>query len=1207
MSTESPTSHVCSGCGRELPVGVPSSRCPACLLRLSVLTDGTDDGTSRRASQPWTVLGDCELYEEIGRGGMGVVYHGRQRRLARDVAVKVLLGAPFATPEERLRFGREAEAAARLRHPGIVVIHDIGEDRGTPWFSMERLSGPGLDGMVRTQPLEARPAAVLVEKIARAVAHAHDQGVLHRDLKPSNVLLGYDGEPRVTDFGIALLTGVATAGGGTGAPSTLTRTGQALGSPGYAAPELVLGGKADERTDVYGLGAVLYHLLTGRPPFQGPSIDAIVLQLRESDPLSPRRLNPAVPRDLETICLKCLRREPNDRYPEAEAVSAELQRWLEGRPILARPTGLVAKAFRWMRRHPANAALLLLLAAGTVAAFALVDGARRREAGAREVAQAARHDSEARSRDLETANRRIGEVLDATELERAEEWISSQQRDLGIAAMAKVARRTPGHPSAGPRLASALFHGGAALPLLPCYFESRKIHFLDTLRSGGILIGTEGGAVVRDPATGSAVRHFHAEGATRGRYIRDGSEAVLAAVGAEKSVAYFWDMGGEPRRPQVVELPEPLADGALSPDGGLFLGAFGAGGVRWYHTDTGERLTGPPGAEAALASACAFRPDGREVAVGGRDMLEIRDAATREVTARLSSGGATWSRLAYSRDGHFLAAGGEGGEVALYVPESGSGLPRWTVRHSGPVTALEFSPRANRLLSASVDHTARIWNTADGTARSAPMTHRAEVLSARFDSDATQFVVTTSADNTARLWHAHTGQPLSLPLQHAEQVKAAAFSADRSTVLTGGADGVIQRWGLDSCAKGPRLLTHGNAVTHAEWSADGRHVLTVSKNGESAVWETDGWTKTMIRRHGEGPAFAAFRPQSQGVMLPRREGGASLAGLDGSGEKARDFAVDAAAPQALGAFDAVGGRYACMGPDGTVWAWEVDSGRVLFGPLSPERGHLVPIAVAFSPDGLRLLTVAASDVNEEDDATLRDASTGAVVAALRGHTDDILSACFSPDGRWIATAGNDNVARLWHAATGEPAAGPLPHRRGVEKVAFSPDSRLLATASLDRTARIWDVVSGQPVTVPLQHGGEVECVAFSPEGRRLATGSRDRAVRFWEPTTGLPAAEALWHDQGIAEVAFSPDGRQMLVCGQENAAFVWQVPPFDVRPPAWLVDLAAILAQPDLNRDPASILDLLVRYRSDMERLRAEPAESLFRPLADRLLGPLRP
>jgi WD40 repeat protein/tRNA A-37 threonylcarbamoyl transferase component Bud32 len=355
---------ICPACTAPLPPGAPAGHCPRCLWRVSGNTSG-DELPEEPDETPGLVLGDHELRGEIARGGMGIVYRAWQRRLEREVAVKVLRGGEFASAEAKLRFRTEAEAAARLQHPGIVAIHDMGDEHGVLWFSMDYVAGENLAARVHEHPLPARDAAQCVQRVAEAVQHAHAQGVLHRDLKPSNILVAPDGTPRITDFGIAQRTA-----GGAGGAAELTRTGQVLGSPGYAAPEQALAGKADVRTDVYGLGALLYHLLTGRPPFQGPTLDSILLQLRENEPLPPRRLNPTVPRDLETICLHCLRKEPARRYGSARELGDDLTRHLAGEPVRARPLGRLWRTARWCRRHPGTTALLALVALLLVALVA---------------------------------------------------------------------------------------------------------------------------------------------------------------------------------------------------------------------------------------------------------------------------------------------------------------------------------------------------------------------------------------------------------------------------------------------------------------------------------------------------------------------------------------------------------------------------------------------------------------------------------------------------------------------------------------------------------------------------------------------------------------------------------------------------------------------------------------------------------------------
>jgi tRNA A-37 threonylcarbamoyl transferase component Bud32/ABC-type phosphate/phosphonate transport system substrate-binding protein len=306
-------------------------------------------------------LGDFELLEEIGRGGMGVVYRARQQRLDRLVAVKLLLCGPHTRTELARRFRAEALAAGALHHPNIVAIHEVGEHEGRPFYAMELVEGHNLMERARNNPLPPALAADYVQTIARAVQYAHECGIIHRDLKPSNVLIDARDKPRLTDFGLAKRLGQ---------DSEITQSGQVLGSPGFMAPEQAAGNRAavGPWSDVYGLGAILFYLLTGRPPFQGKSMAETLQQVANSDPVSPQQLNPEVPRDLATICLKCLAKEPARRYRTAEELAEDLAAFRRDEPIRARPASWQERAWRWCRRNPAAAGLMatLLVALGTL-------------------------------------------------------------------------------------------------------------------------------------------------------------------------------------------------------------------------------------------------------------------------------------------------------------------------------------------------------------------------------------------------------------------------------------------------------------------------------------------------------------------------------------------------------------------------------------------------------------------------------------------------------------------------------------------------------------------------------------------------------------------------------------------------------------------------------------------------------------------------
>ena len=383
------TQNTCLKCGAPLKSDARQGCCPKCLfLQASVgMLGGEDELPENETTEvSWPLaaklsLGDYELLEEIGRGGMGVVYRARQRSLDRVVAIKMIAFGPGSSPDFIKRFRAEAVSAAGLHHPKIVAIHEVGIHEGRHFFVMDYVEGQSLARLVGNQPLPARRAAAYLKTIAEAVHYAHERGILHRDLKPSNVLIDAQDQPHLVDFGLARrLEG----------DSELTVTGQVLGSPHYLPPEQAAGQRArvSRRTDVYALGATLYHLLTGHPPFQAESLAQTLDLVLHADPVAPRLLNPSMPRDLETICLKCLEKEPARRYPTARVLADELGRFQAGEPILARPIGPAGKVWRWCRRKPEVATLAGVVALLFLLGFAGVLGMWRHAESQRQRAEA---------------------------------------------------------------------------------------------------------------------------------------------------------------------------------------------------------------------------------------------------------------------------------------------------------------------------------------------------------------------------------------------------------------------------------------------------------------------------------------------------------------------------------------------------------------------------------------------------------------------------------------------------------------------------------------------------------------------------------------------------------------------------------------------------------------------------------------------------
>ena len=352
------SARFCRKCGAAIPPDSPQQSCGACLLETGLgLAEFEHEVNVDSVPSPMLMdFGDYELLEQIGRGGQGVVFRARQKSLNRTVALKVISLGQWASRAHLKRFRLEAEAAARLEHPGIVPIHEVGERDGQCYFSMKFIEGGHLDEVVQQTPMSIRQAVELITKVARTIHYAHEHGILHRDIKPGNILLDQKGEPHLTDFGLARLVE---------SESTVTRTLEVLGTPSYMAPEQAAGNNAaiSGATDVYGLGAVLYQLLTGQPPFAGGTTYETIKLLLDTEPRQPRLLNPKIDRDLSTICLKCLEKDPKRRYSSAVALAEDLDRWLKHEPVRARRTGVFTRGTKWVRRNPGIAVMAAMLIA----------------------------------------------------------------------------------------------------------------------------------------------------------------------------------------------------------------------------------------------------------------------------------------------------------------------------------------------------------------------------------------------------------------------------------------------------------------------------------------------------------------------------------------------------------------------------------------------------------------------------------------------------------------------------------------------------------------------------------------------------------------------------------------------------------------------------------------------------------------------------
>ncbi len=1097
-------------------------------------------------------FGDYELIQEIARGGMGVVYAARQKSLNRIVALKRILHGTLADAEQVRRFRAEAEAAARLHHPNIVGIYEIGEQEGQQYFSMEYIEGSNLAELVREGPLSARRAAEFLKTIAAAVAYAHQQGVLHRDLKPSNVLVDEHDQPHVTDFGLAkLLTGDAD----------LTLSGQVLGTPSYMSPEQAAGDRAalGPATDIYSLGALLYHLLTSRPPFVAATHAETLRQVGEAEPAAPRSLNASVPLDLETICLKCLAKEPPRRYATAQELAADLERFLRGEPIHARPVTRVERAWRWCQCEPAlagaiGAVALLLIAVAVIASVAAlrINTARGNETQERQraerLAEAERTHKERAEQNAAAAGReqqRAVEALHAIEMDRAETSFTKDANADGVAYLAAMLRASPTNRIVTERLLSALsFH---EWPLLERRGYAETGHVTEAVFSpdGTILAtGTDKGAVrVWSTATGEPLTP-ELPFIANVRRIRFGANGSYFAAAAGDSVRVWNTTSGVPATP-LLKTSGNLVGFALSQKGDL-IAVSSSNHVTVVDVKSGRtihRLEHDGNVHLTIFGK------GDHLATFQQNLVRIWRAASGELAVgplRVSNSVQT---AMFSGDGRWLAVG-DGKAVTIFDTMSGNRIFLAREQPDG-VYYLNFSQRALNLVTASEKGTVQIWNATNGQPIGLPMDYKAAIRAVRFSLNG-QRGMTFSADRPIRVWHGGTGEPVTEPIQNQSKILNADLSPDgRRVLMSQERDEAFSLWRLPRRAPTISASAPGAGSGYVEFAGDGRTMLM--EDG-SLRWTASFPSLSRSRTGNLAPRGTHFTPDGKRI-------------------------ISTALRQ--------------------IWVWDVATGLTITNWLA----HSNTISdLQFSRDGRLMITAS-------DDGTARiwDLGTSTLLADLPNKAT-VLTASFNPavsrvlvltssgklniwtmppaprlertinttrgpyhharwanDGRRVLATSTSDTAMIWDADTGATLTAPMAHQGTIRYAEFSADQELVVTASADHTARLWNAHTGQPVGHPFRHAGAVNSAVLSRDATRLITASDDGTARIWDVATGWPVSEPLRYPPGINYATFSLDLRHVVLACRDGYTRVVAVPLALSPAPAWLPDLAEVVAQKRLG------------------------------------------
>jgi eukaryotic-like serine/threonine-protein kinase len=1125
---------ICRECGAKLSPRTLDGFCPACTARLTF--DLSEEPSAQTGRSTGLDFGDYELLEEIGRGGMGVVYKARQRSLNRTIALKLILSGRFASKESVERLRAEASAAAALRHPNIVAIHEVGEVDGQHYFSMDYVAGRSLAEIVRERPVSADRAAAYVRAIAEAMEEAHRHGTLHRDLKPSNVLIDQHDQPHITDFGLAKRLDEE---------SDLTVSGQAIGSPSYMPPEQAVGKRSaiGPHSDVYAMGALLYHLLTGRAPFSSETVEATLFQVLHNDPVSPRALNSSVPRDLETICLKCLEKEPARRYPTAQRLAEELRRFMEDEPILARPTALAEKFWRWCRRRPAVAGLLAALAVSLFAGFGAV------------LWQWQRAENHAQA---ETQQRRRAEALvERVELDHIDELLRANDPAMTLARLARLLRWNPTNSVAAERLMALLVQRDFAFPLMPALQHDGPVTATEFSPDGRLIVtaSQDGTARLWDASSGQPVGTPMRHGAAvRSARFNSGGDKIVTAS-ADKT-ARVWDA------PNVHPLAEPIEhkmevnSAEFSPDGNKLL-TLCHDGVRVWKVANGRpeqrlRTWKRPG----IMSRANFSPDSALVATVNGEFVTVWRMDTGEPMSQPMAHRRSVHTAHFSPDSRWLATACDDGATRIWeIARGEQRVPALRHGEAPVVEAVSFSPDGLYVVSTGRDRTARMWDAATGQPVGDPFQHTTTPLTARFSADGKR-LVTTALDNAAYVWDVATGKRIVELIKHPGPVSAATFSPDGQRLLTACLDGKARMWDLRPGALEAMVLRHRRIVRSLHFNSDGTRIVTASDDGTACIWNTqtgEAISQPMI--HSNWVTKARFSPDGRKVLT------ASLDRTVGIWDAKTGREV---LPRMT---NSSGVRYACFSPDGRLVAaacdngmlqlWSVESGQ----PQGEALRHAGRLWHAeFSPDSQRVVTACADFT-----ATIWDVRTRQPIGKTLQHGSTVIRASFSPDGSKILTASGDQTARLWDSRTGEPVGEPLRHLGQVRDAVFSRDGRVIATGSLDNTARLWDAATGQPLTEPLRCDGEVYSVQFSVDGRRLVTGAFNSTARVWDCGTGRPTCEPFRHGGRVLFVTFSPDDRRIATASADGTARLWDVPTMSGSPPGWLSDLAEAIAGQRLN------------------------------------------
>lgn len=1005
-------------------------------------------------SKPIGKFGGYQLLREIARGGMGVVYEARQEKANRIVALKMILSGNLASEEEKVRFFQEAQAAANLDHVNIVPVYEVGEHEGQQYFSLGFVKGESLSQRLENGPLAVPKAMELIRGVTAGVAYAHSRGIIHRDIKPSNILLDEQDSPKVVDFGLAKNLHV---------DSGLTATGQVLGTPSYMPPEQAKGADANPACDVYSIGATLYHMLTGNPPFRGANLVETLNLVANNEPVPPRRQNPLVDRDVETICLKCLAKDPAKRYASAEELQADIQRWETDKPIVARPTGRIERVFRWCKRNPVVAGLALFaivaLVAGSTISTYLALLANQRAIVAESSRQQATQQKMVADQQRAVADR---------ERERAK-----KQRNLAIAGKDAAERQLylnriqRAHTEWRAGNAAAAWQQWNACPPHLRGWEHRYLYSLFTTGQ-------------RTVQTAKGLRGLN------GLSVSEDGRRILCK---QHSWVEVWDRGKEDFLPKPGGgRGMPLVSCAdMMSDGSRFVTGSADGTLRTWNPSDGKLLTSWQGHQNGVTTVAVSR-GGARIASGDRDgKIKIWIVGSDTPFRELDHQAEIVDLLFVNREGKLLAAVDRNGQVKLWDVESKEAL--WT--KDGDWGCVAASRNGRMIAAGSHFGKVRLWNAQNGQELRTIRSHHSRVRAVAFSRNE-EFLACCGdrADNTIRLWNTESGDEYVELVGHRGEVRDLEFGP--VSLMSVGDGGELKIW--DHRKVRQRRQGYTNSVHAIDFDRTGEQFLTIW--GVKSV--VDGLTK-LSYGYSPSPSDVAFdQEQPQRVVMARRD---KVTIWDPAKKTGQDFVPSGTAHHV--AVRPRGSQFASAGPDHRIDIWNYDGSRL----RTLDTGGTYVGFLVYHPQGNRLVAGISrrQGSRQQSELVVWDADSGKELKRLGPFENKgFRCATFDATGEQILLGLDGGLIEVRNFATGEIKHSWHAHAERVYGMALSPDGERVATVGVDQLVKVWLPKTGELVISLRGHRQHVSTVAFSPDGAQLLSGGSD-GLRIWDAN----------HDAGV--------------------------------------------------------------------------------------------